>query len=351
MSRINKTLRSKTFYALILAVITFLLTRIGMFNPHFIETYYSNGMYPIIAKVLSFFSNWVLFSLDDLFYAGLITLLIISVFSLLFRKIRLKSFIKLIIATVAAIYSSFYLFWGFNYYREDINQRLDLPDAKPDVEELMSVFEWLVEETNKSYTPIYTIDKGEIQQSVQEAYLKEAYFLKIDTSLLAIQPKEISLSRFFAAATISGYYGPFFSEVHINQYLLPMDYPMVFAHEMAHRLGITSEAEANFYAWLVGTQSNDKQLVYSANLYLLHYFVYATYKYPQFKDIVRGIRYEVRFDYYKSNYHWLALMDADIEMVATKMNDAYLKTNNIEEGIEDYEGVIKFVMDYKMNFE
>jgi hypothetical protein len=248
----------------------------------------------------------------------------------------------------AVLYVSFNVLWGFNYLRQDLSQRLELKPAKANVDELMEVFSWLIDEVNETYTPVYCIDQDEVLEQVKVSYSQHAEFLKIDPALLNVNPKTISLSALFAAATISGYYGPFFSEVHLNGYLLPLDYPMVLAHEMAHRLGVSSEAEANFYAWLICSQSDDKRLAYSANLYLLKYFVYECHNHEGFRELVKEIRYEVRHDFYKSHYHWMALMNRKVELVATKVNDAYLKSNNVEEGIEDYEGVVKYVMDYKL---
>jgi hypothetical protein len=36
-----------------------------------------------------------------------------------------------------------------------------------------------------------------------------------------------------------------------------------------------------------------------------------------------------------------------IDKAAGKVNDVYLKTNKIEQGIEDYFGVVQFVMDFE----
>jgi len=339
-----KLLKSTTGCSLLMAAVIFIISRLTPAS--FIELYYSSGFYSIVSTPLLLISNALPFSLDDLLYGFLIVYLLTLILMTLLRKLAFVSFIKRIVLLTAVVYSLFVLFWGFNYHRSSLNDRLGLPSAKANADELMQVFKKLIADLNTTYTPIYTLDKESVLHSVQSAYRSHASFLQIDTTLLKCTPKPITLSRFFASATISGYYGPFFSEVHINHYLLTIDYPAVLAHEMAHRLGIASEAEANFYAWLVCSTSDDKRLAYSANLHLLHYFVYECYKLPGFKEAVKDLRYEVKHDFYKSNYHWLKLMNRNVEFVATKVNDAYLKSNSLEEGIEDYDGVVKYVMDY-----
>lgn len=60
---------------------------------------------------------------------------------------------------------------------------------------------------------------------------------------------------FISMVGVTGSMGPFFCEFTLNGDLLPANYPATYAHELAHLLGITSEAEANFYAYQVCTRS------------------------------------------------------------------------------------------------
>lgn len=45
--------------------------------------------------------------------------------------------------------------------------------------------------------------------------------------------------------------------------------------------------------------------------------------------------------------HWERMRNEKIDKVAGKVNDVYLKTNKVKRGIEDYFGVVQFVMDFK----
>ena len=80
-------------------------------------------------------------------------------------------------------------------------------------------------------------------------------------------------SSFYSKMGLSGYFGPFFNEIHVNHYLLPLDYPFVLAHEKAHQFGITSEAEANLVAFVICVRSDDQRLRYSGYQSLLLYFL------------------------------------------------------------------------------
>ncbi len=343
----RKYVCSTSGIALLLAATVFTITRLGRQYPQWIEHWYAQALYPRIISVLASVNSVFPFSLDDAFYAGLLVLFLVLISLLIVRKMRWGRFFKLVFITVAIVYSLFHVLWGFNYYRNDLATRLKLAEPRADVDELMSVFESLIEATNASYTPVYTFDRAEATKLVAESYKQQSAFLKVDVSTIRFAPKSISMSRFFAAGTIGGYYGPFFGEVHINHYLLPVEVPVVLAHEMAHQLGITIEAEANFYAWYVCSQSHDERLVYGANLYLLRYFANACSRYEGYNELVQKIRYEVRNDFNRSYYHWMTMMNQNVDRLTTKVNDAYLKSNNVEDGIDSYKGVIKYVMAYK----
>ncbi len=62
-------------------------------------------------------------------------------------------------------------------------------------------------------------------------------------------------------------HGTFLLRIHLNGDLLPSQYPATYAHELAHLLGITSEAEANFYAYQVCTRSQVKGIRFCGYLF------------------------------------------------------------------------------------
>lgn len=264
-----------------------------------------------------------------------------------FRKIKIGRFLLLVIQTLAICYVLFYWFWGFNYYRNGINDRLSIASSKPDTVQFVKVLENLIAQTNASYCTFGSSSKPEIVALVETAYKKNASFLKIKYPSGTRNPKAITLSNFFAKAGIAGYYGPFFSEVHLNDNLLMIEYPQVLAHEFAHQFGITSEAEANFYSWLVCSRSDSKQLRYSANISMINYFLSQGKRLHKFSDLVHKIQKPVIDDIRKVQKHWENMRNETIDKAAGKVNDVYLKTNKIEKGIEDYFGVVQFVMDFE----
>ncbi len=329
------------------ALLTFGLTELFTRYPAFTEIVYSQTIFPAIASFLSFFSQWVSFSLDDAFYALLIAFILTITLLAILRKIKFRKFLLLLFQTLAICYALFYWLWGFNYYRNDVNNRLSITKAQPDSVQFVKVLESLINETNRSYCLFNDVSKPEISREVESSYQKLAPFLKLTYPQGVRMAKPITLSAFFAKASIAGYYGPFFSEVHLNDNLLMIEYPQVLAHESAHQFGITSEAEANFYSWLVCSRSDSKYLRYSGNINTLTYFLSQAKRLHCFPELIHKIDKPVVNDIRIIQQHWEQMRNEKIDKVAGKVNDVYLKTNKVKRGIEDYFGIVQFVMDFE----
>jgi hypothetical protein len=329
------------------ALVTFGLTEWLASHPHMVERFYSNWLYPLIARSLSPVTNLFSFSVGDIFYIAIIFSVLTLVMLTIFRRISPGKLALLLFNLVALVYLLFYWLWGFNYFRQPFNERLEISKSVADTGQYMDVFESIIEQANKyqiSSNQEYSVQV--LDSTIEAAYERYAGFLKIGYPWGVRKPKHITFSGFFAKAGISGYYGPFSNEVHFNRHVHPLELPVIIAHEKAHQFGITSEAEASFYAWFVCGHSDSDFLRYSASLYILRYFLNHGRKLEGFDNRVKTISQPVRDDLIGIRNHWMALRNEKIDRVASKANDAYLRTNKVEAGIEDYKGVVALVMDF-----
>lgn len=333
----------------VLAVLFFLLTRLASRFPEVTEKWYAQNFYPRIAGFLSGISSLVPFSLDDLFYLVLLVMFVLLLVFIVIRKIAVKRAGIIVLNVLSAVFILFYFLWGFNYFRNNLNERLGISEAETDEKEFATRFRELIDVANGSYSTFEEFDKARVDSLVEDSYRKLSPALKINYPAGKRSAKPVTFSRFFAKAGISGYYGPFFNEIHVNRFILPQEYPFVLAHEKAHQLGITSEAEASFYAWLVCFASNSKQLRYSASLAILRYFIYQGTALDNFREIVGALDDNVRKDFLKIGENWSRLRNDKVDKVASKVNDVYLKSNKVKKGIDDYHGVVKYVIDFSQD--
>ena len=333
---------------LLCALIVLLFVRLAIHFPFEVEKYYSSGIYPGISSVVSMISGMVSFSIWDLFWISLILLVLSGLLLVIFRTIKLKWFLIRIIQLLLLFYSLFYILWGFNYFRPGIEARLGWEKARPDEPSFRAVMDTLITHTNKNYVNISASEYAEIEKSVDESYRKNSHLLGINFHE-GSKTKTIFLSSYFAKAGISGYFGPFFNEVHVNFYQLPLDYPFILAHERAHQFGIANEAEASLIAFIVCTNSNDQRLKYSGYMYLLLYFLGDAHQMPDYHDYIQKIDSPVMKDIRFREKYYDKLRNQKLEKIQDRANDIYLKSNHIHKGIKNYNQVVGLMLTWYKN--
>jgi len=339
----------KIGWPFIAGLLVFCGTTFAGHHPLFIEKYYSEGLYPFIAAVFSFFSRLIPFSLWEVFWMVSLSFLVITLILVLIRKLKLWFFLLRFFQILAIIYSFFYLSWGFNYFRPKIEKRSGWNTPKPDDANFREVFDTIISKTNKSYSILVHSDYKDIDLLVEKSFRKNApaFGIKYPTGYRV--PKKMIFSSLFAKSGVSGYFGPFFNEVHVNRYLLPMEYPFVLAHEKAHQFGITEEAEANLAAYIICSSSDDRRLQYSGNVQLLSYFLSDAHRLQDRNQYVQKIDSLVALDILCERKHWHNLENKTFDNVQTAANNFYLKTNRIHDGVNNYNRVVSLVISWYLN--
>ena len=148
---------------------------------------------------------------------------------------------------------------------------------------------------------------------------------------------------------VTGSMGPFFCEFTLNGDLLPSQYPATYAHELAHLLGISSEAEANFYAYQVCTRSQARGIRFCGYFSVLgHVLVNARrlMDEEEYKELFNRIRPEI-IELAKSNQeYWTEKYSPLIGDIQDWIYDLYLKGNKIQSGRKNYSEVVGLLISY-----
>jgi len=334
---------------LVFAAIVYLVVRMAVNNPAKVESIYSQGVYPVIGSPLSWISNLFPFSLWDIFWTFLILIIISGLVAVVMRKLNGLKYLLRIIQCIAILYSAFYILWGFNYFRQDISTRLGWEKNNPDEIVFRRILDTIIVTVNNSYSERGEADYSAINKLVDDSFVRNSANLKIDYRGGATSPKKMVYSSIIAKLGLSGYFGPFFNEVNLNTKILPMDYPFALAHEVAHKAGITSEAEANLVSYVICTSSNDNRLKYSAGIILLIYFLNDAYNLPDYETIKSKVDKRVIEDIYFRRKYYLGLQNKTLEKVAEAANDAYLKANHIKTGVKNYDQVVSLAIRWYEN--
>jgi len=141
--------------------------------------------------------------------------------------------------------------------------------------------------------------------------------------------------------------GPFFAESQLNEELLPVQLPFTYAHELSHLLGVSNEAEANYWAYRVCRSSKRSAVRYSAYFGLLPYVLVnasSVLTEEEFREWIKTIRPEVVKDYEYKRMYWNERYSTLLGEVQNKIYNLFLKGNNIPSGRKNYAEVIGILL-------
>lgn len=268
--------------AIILAVffpVQVILIKILSGYPHFVEMWYSNGIYPFTSALLRRGLGLLPFSLGDFLYTLLVIMLIRWLVIRIQQRFRNPSrWIVNSIASISVLYFCFNLFWGFNYYRLPLHKTLEI-DNDYTTEELIELTKDLIATSNDIHFLITRDDslKVEIPYSKTELleYSVEGYrtieddFPELDYEVPSLKRSLYSIPLTYMG--FNGYLNPLTNEGQVNTQIVPYKIPTTTSHEIGHQLGFAKENEANFLACLTTMNHPDKYFRYSGYTFALSY--------------------------------------------------------------------------------
>ena len=336
---------SKPKKLLIATTLLFALVFLVSKMPSLAEWYMAN-IYPVLAAIMSFISALFPFSLFDFCTILLIIGFFVLIFLMIFRKIKWSKGLRIIAYSVLIIVAWFYFSWGFAYFRNDFYARCDIPKSEYDAQEFKSFAVDFIAGANAAYISITDINKDSINRKIEQRYEELKDVVKIKYPNGKRKTKRMLYQFLHTKVGVSGYFGPFFNEVHVNNFALDMEYPFTLAHEKAHQFGVASEAECNLYAFIVCATNNDAQLRYSAYVSTIAY-VLDNYKkaFPDdYKDLFSTVDERIIADVIKISEHWLSARSQTLANAHKAVYDTYLKTNNINSGIKNYSEVVSLLI-------
>lgn len=319
-------------------IVLAVLIVVGMGNRR-VGDFYALHVYPAVSSVLSLIASPFGFSLQAL----LIVIFVAAFIWIIVRTCRKKEgFLKGFLREVSLIVWIFvwaYLGWCLNYSRSPLTVRVESRQASYDSTAFRSFLGEFTDGLNASWVPDTAIDEEVMEEEIRAFYasVPEQYGLCRPKSWQ--HPKTMPLGRLESAMSILGYMGPFFCESHINPDVPNSQVPHTVAHECAHVLGVSSEAEANWWAFHCCRHSDIPQIKYSAYLCTLSAVISnaaGLLSKEDFMDWTSTIRQEVKDDFNSTQDFWTSRRIASLDKAQTWVYDLFLKGNNISSGMKNY---------------
>lgn len=320
--------------------------------PDFIESHYSNGIYPVISKISRSTLGWLPFSAGDVMYYGLIILGIIWLYKN--WKNSWKSKILPIISFASVVYFLFHFLWGLNYYRLPLFEKMNIKREYID-EQLLEFTQKLILKTNEVHFQITkdTAKPVKLPYDTQEIFNKslDGYKkLALQHDYFTYTNQSVKKSLFSYPLTymgFGGYLNPFTNEAQVN-YLPPKhSLPATTCHEMAHQMGFSSESECNFIGFLASTKNDDLYFKYAGYTHALRFCLanIGAKDEAKFKLLIKTVHSGILKNYQQSEDFWEShqtFIDTAFEI----FYDNFLKMNQQKDGLESYSKFVDLLVNY-----
>lgn len=160
--------------------------------------------------------------------------------------------------------------------------------------------------------------------------------------------KKLGWSKYYTSVGITGIHMGITGEAAVNPNIPAVSLPFTMCHEMAHRMCIAQEQDANFAAFLACDANESAEFRYSG------YFMAYRYCFNALAQVDSGAAARVRseasaqllqdcaaYDRFFSDNH-----DESAAKAANKANDAYIKVSGNERGIESYGDVVQLLVSW-----
>lgn len=231
----------------------------------------------------------------------------------------------------------FTLTTGMNYHRQPIEKDLKFTKVNYTTEELKQLCQYV---TNQ----LYILDTEAMDQKAMAKQSRIA-MNQVIPGYYPI-PKPMLFSKLMTACGLSGIFSPFTIEANYNKDMTAFNIPFTMCHELSHLQGYMSEDEANFFAYLACTQSDQAYFRYSAYLTAFIYMTNELYDLgvdiePYYAQLSAPIINDLKEDH----AFWNQYGDT-ISTIANTVNDTYLKMNSIEEGVVSYQRFVGLIYSY-----
>ena len=334
----------------IFAAITWVLLQFGEKFTNLVDMVYPY----VIRNVQQFLAQWtsvVDYPVWQLLAVVLVVLILASLTLVVILKRNLIQWAGWVIAVFAAIFMLHTLLWGLSYHTGDLSDDLRLEISGYNLEELTEATEYYRDKANELAAQVKRDAQGNVEFPEFEVLAEKAgtgfevltyeqHYPVFAGSRLPV--KKLGWADLYSAMGITGVTFGLTGEAAVNPQIPDVTLPFTMAHEMAHRMCIANERDANFAGFLACSFHPDLEFRYSGYFmaYRYCYSALAGVSHPSAAAAAARVKSGVSsllqadMDYYSQFFR--SKKNEAATSVADTMNDAYLKTSGDNGGIASY---------------
>ena len=312
-------------------------------------------VYPYITRtVLNVLAQWSSGVSFCLWQVGALLLgigLIVSIVLMIVMRWNPIRWFGWVLTGAATIYFLNTLVFGLNYYAGPLAEDIRLDVRQYTVEELESATVYYRDKANFLATQVKRDAKGDVAFDDFETLAEKAgsgfhtLVYKFSYPVFAgskLPVKELGWADMYTSMGITGVTMGITGEAAVNPQIPAVSIPFTMCHEMAHRMSIATERDANFAAFLASMANEDLQYQYSA------YFMAYRYCYNALVGantmaasaaaarVAADVNAELKHDMDAYTRLFSTRQNKTATKIADTANDTYLRTSGDSAGVRSY---------------
>lgn len=312
-----------------------------------VADFYSLQIYPAVSGVLSYISNAIPLPLQEISIALMLMVAVALSAMAITRKWGWWRWIKYEGAILLLMYGWFYMAWCNNYSRSTIFQRTGIEKKEYNERKFKAFIRSFAKNINSEWTADTISNYRDWEEEMKAFYANVPEVYGLAKPKEWHHAKEMTFGGFYSAVGVKGFMAPLYAESFLNPDNQAFDSPSVYAHEYSHLLGVSSEAEANWWAYKACTASQIQAVRYSGYKGILPNVMVNARRFlteKEYEAWMATLRPEVINDLESTRDHWTALRSPAIDGVQSFVYDAFLKSNSVESGMNNYSEVVAYIM-------
>lgn len=312
-------------------------------------------VYPYVTRtVLDVLAGWSSSVSFCLWQMGALVLgigLIASIVLMIVLKWNPIQWFGWVLTGAAAVYFLNTLVFGLNYYAGPLAEDIRLEVRQYSVEELSNAAVYYRDKANFLAQQVKRDENGEVDfddfatlaAKAEDGFDTLVYKFSYPVFAGSTLPvKELGWSDMYTSMGITGVTMGITGEAAVNPQIPAVSIPFTICHEMAHRMSIATERDANFAGFLASMANEDMQYQYSAYFMAYRYCYNALLSANTMEAsaaaarVASDVNAELQHDMDSYTRLFSTRQNKTATKVANTANDTYLRTSGDSAGIRSY---------------
>ncbi len=320
-------------------------------------------VYPYVTRFLqSFLASWS-GAVDFTVWQVLLVLLILAVIATLVLAIVFKwnilQWLGWVLAGASCIWLLHTGIYGLNYYAGPLSEDIRLTTTELTSQDVEDATIYFRDKANELAEQLPRTENGDLIFSDFDTLAQQAgsgfESLSYKQSVFAgsTEPvKKLGWAELFTSMGICGVTMPLTGEAAVNPQIPCMALPYTMCHEMAHRMCIALEDDANFAAFLACIENESLEFQYSAYYMAYRYCYSALANSGEAQDaaaaarIHSGANIYLKYDIRVYDKFFTENRNDTAAGIADAANDTYIKVSGDENGTASYGNVATLLFNW-----